>query len=86
MTPECDPIRIDLSALGQREYLKSAGICQDGVRPVHEVMQAAQFSHQVITGAQIEVIGVRQYQAGIQLAELVWCDRFYRGLSANWRK
>ncbi len=58
MAFEGDPVVIDLASLCQREDLVSARIGQHGMRPLHELVQSAQFGHQLIAGAQVEMIGI----------------------------
>ncbi len=86
MAFESHPIFIDLAHLGQGKDLEAAGIGQDGVGPVHKLMQAAHLCHQVRAGAQVEMIGVRQNQAGANFFQLGGGDCFDGGLGADRRK
>ena len=78
-----DAFFINFSAVGQREYLKAARIGQNGVRPLHEAVQAAQARHQCVAWAQVQVIGICQHQAGPQHFQLYRGDSFDGGLCAN---
>ena len=51
----------DLAQLCQAEHLKSAAVGQDGAVPAGELVQAAHVSHQLITGAQVQMVGVAQH-------------------------
>ena len=51
---------VDLARLGERKDLEAARIRQHGVRPLHELMQAAHVADDFIAGAQVEMIGVAE--------------------------
>src|SRR5258706_8486209 len=46
------------SQFGKAEDLIAAGVREDGARPGHELMKPAELARQLVTGAQIEMIGV----------------------------
>ena len=50
----------DLSDPRQAEHLESTGIGEDGARPGHEAVQAAQPPDQLVAGTKIEVVGVAE--------------------------
>ena len=58
MRAESNPGLGDGSAGGERHDLISAGIGQDGVRPIHEAVQSAQCGDALRPGAKHQVIGV----------------------------
>ena len=60
MRLEGDAVRVDLTQSGERHDLKSAGIRQDGSRPVHEPVQATQSGDAVRPRAEHQVIGIAQ--------------------------
>ncbi len=86
MTLEGDPVVVDLAGLGQREDLEAARIGQQGMRPLHEGVQAAQSRHQLVAGTQVEVVGVGQHQRSAQFVQLGGGERLDRGLRAHRRK
>ena len=51
---------VDLPRFGERKDLEAARIRQHGVRPLHELMQAAQVADDFIAGAQVEMIGIAE--------------------------
>ena len=53
----------DLAQAGEREDLEAAGIGKNGVGPGHEAMQAAELADELMTGAEVEVIGVGEEDA-----------------------
>jgi hypothetical protein len=54
-------LRGELADLGQGEHLEAAAVGQNRSVPVLELMQSAGLSERVQTGAEIEVIGVSEY-------------------------
>ena len=54
----------DLAQLGQAEHLEPAAVRQDGAIPLGELVQAAHLGHQLITGAQMQMVGVAQHDLG----------------------
>ena len=55
---EIHTLLLDPAQACQREYLKSAGICQDRPVPRHKAVQAAQIVHEAVTGSQMQMVGV----------------------------
>ncbi len=74
----------------QAEYLEAAAVCQDGVMPLHKVMQATKAGNQLRAGTQQQMIGVAQDNLSAERLQLCRCDRFDAGLCANrhidWRR
>ena len=56
---------------------------QDGLIPVHELMQTTHFGYQVIAGSQIQVVGVGQNQVGVDLGQVSGGQCFDGRLSPN---
>src|ERR1051326_2978685 len=50
----------DLAQSAQTEYLVTARIRENGVRPGHESVQSAQLADELVARAKVEVIGVGQ--------------------------
>ena len=44
----------------QAKHLESAGVCKDWAVPGHKFMQASAFLYQLITGTQVQVVGITQ--------------------------
>ena len=82
VTPSSSILRV----LRQRKDLEAARIGQHGMRPVHELVQPAHIAHQLVAGAQVEVIGVAEHQRGAQLSQLRRRERLDGGLRADRRK
>jgi hypothetical protein len=64
-------ILIDLAVIAQGEDLETARVSQHGVRPVHELVQTAHLGYQAVAGAQVQVVGVGEHQAGADFFELL---------------
>src|SRR4029077_20480299 len=73
----------DLAQLRQTENLKAAGVRQDYSGPRHELVQAAEFTHQFMPGPQIEVISIRENDFGAEFFQRLLRERFYGGRRAN---
>ena len=67
---EGDAILIELAQLGQRHHLKPAGIRQDRMRPVHELVQPAQLRDALGAGPQHEMVGIAQHDVRAQRPHL----------------
>lgn len=50
--------------------------------PAHETVQSSHFSHQLISGTQVQVVGVRQHQVSADFFELLGSNGFDRPLGA----
>ena len=74
MAGEGDALLRDLPQARQREHLKAAGIRQDGAVPPHEPVQSTHLPHHVITGAQVQMIGVGQLDLASQLLQIEGID------------
>ena len=61
----------DLTQLGQAEHLESAAVGQDGAVPAGKFVQAAHIGYQLITGAQMQVVGVAEHYLGADLLQIL---------------
>ena len=86
MTLEGHAFVVDLAGLRQREDLEAARVGEHGMRPPHELVQAAHVAHQFVAGTQVEMIGVAQDKRGIDVLEMFGRERLDRCLRANGRK
>ena len=60
MRAELHAIRRDLAQFTQAEDLEAAGVSQHGAVPAHELVDSAGAADQLVSGTEIEVIGVGQ--------------------------
>ena len=61
----------DLTELGQAEHLESAAVGQDGAVPAGKLVQAAHIGYQLVTGAQMQVVGVAEHHLGADLLQIL---------------
>ena len=66
--------------------MNAARVGEHGTRPLHELMQAALVSDELIAGAQVKMKSISQHQRGIDIFEMFGCERFSRGLLADRRE
>ena len=74
MGGEIDPLLLDLPQGGQGEHLKSAGVRQNGAVPVHKLVEAPHLPHDLIAGAQVQVVGVAELDLAPHLLQVVGGD------------
>ncbi|MPN00261.1 hypothetical protein SDC9_147455 [bioreactor metagenome] len=67
---EGDALLLNLPQGGQRKHLKPAGVRQNRAVPVHKLMKPAHLAHHLITGAQMQVIGVGKLDLTADLPEV----------------
>jgi hypothetical protein len=67
----------NLAQVVQAENLEAAGIGEDGSRPRHEAVQAAELADGFDSRTQIEVIGVAQKNLHAEFFENILRDRFH---------
>ena len=60
----------DLAQLGQAEHLEPTAVGQDGTVPLSEFVQTAHLGHQLITGAQMQMVGVAQHDLGTDVFQI----------------
>jgi len=73
----------DLAHGRKGEHLKAAGVREDRPVPAHEGVEAAEPSHQLIAGAQPQVISVAQDDLGADLFELGGGHTLHGSLGAH---
>src|SRR5262249_48870537 len=57
----------DLAQPGEAEHLKPAGVGKDRIGPRHESMQSPELADELVSGPQIEVIGIGEDGLGVEL-------------------
>lgn len=62
VTFEGHAVVVNFARLREREDLESARVRQHGTRPLHEAVQSAHLGHEVVAGAEVEMIGVAQHE------------------------
>ena len=60
----------DLAQLGQAEHLEPTAVGQDGTVPLSEFVQTAHLGHQLVTGAQMQMVGVAQHDLGTDVFQI----------------
>lgn len=60
MAVEGDPFFLDLPQGSQAEHLESPAVGEDGPLPPHKLVQAAPAVNQLVSGTDVEVVGVAQ--------------------------
>ncbi len=81
---EDDAFFDDFADTGEAEDLKSAGIGEDGARPGHEAVQSAEGADELVTGAQVEVIGIAEEDLDVEiLGEVALGEALDGGLGAD---
>ena len=70
-------------SIGEAEHLEPARIGEDRAVPAHERVQSAQRRHDLLTGPEGQVVGVRQEHPRPGGAELVGRHALDRGLGAD---
>src|SRR5215467_5269632 len=70
----------DLAKRGQTKDLIAAGIGEDGARPGHELMQAAEAANQIVTGSQVKMISVGEEDFRAEFFQGFLGERFHAGL------
>ena len=64
---ESHALFIDLTKAGQGKHLKSTAVGKDRAIPVHELMETTHLTHHIVTGTEMEMIGVAQLDLTAQL-------------------
>ena len=60
-----------LEEAGQGKDLEAAGIGEDGPVPPHEFVEATHLAHHLVTGTQVEVIGVGQLNLAAYILQIL---------------
>ena len=71
------PVSSILRRLRQRHDLEAAGIGEDRIGPVHELVQPAELRHPLRAGPQHEVIGVAEHHVGAERLHLIGIHRLH---------
>ncbi len=71
MALETHTVLGDPAQLLQAEDLEAAGVGENGAGPAHESMQATEALDALVTWPQVEVIGVAEDDAGIELEQVL---------------
>ena len=61
MGGKIDTLLLDLSQTGKTKHLESTGVCENRAIPGHELMQTTHLFHELVTGPQVEVVGVGKF-------------------------
>ena len=61
----------DLAQLCQTEHLKSAAVGQDGAVPAGELVQTAHVGHQLVAGAQVQMVSVAEHDLCADVLEIL---------------
>ena len=80
---ETDALFLNLVEFAQAEDLVAAAIGEDGTSPVHEAVQAAGPIDQLVAGTQVEVVGIAQNDAGVELFQILLGQGLDRGPGAD---
>ena len=61
----------DLAQLGEAEHLKSAAVGQDGAVPAGKLVQTAHVGHQLVAGAQVQMVSVAEHDLCADVLEIL---------------
>ena len=65
---EADALLADFAPVCKRKHLKTAAVGENGLIPVHEFMQTAQFTYDFITRTDVQMVGVGKLHLTAYLA------------------
>ena len=74
MTAELRTLFVDAHQWAKGDHLKSTRVGQDWSIPLHELMEAAEALHPLMSWAQIKVIRVRQNDLRAKRLQIVWIE------------
>ena len=80
---ELDAVVADLAHRRLREHLKAAAVSQDGLVPIHKLVQAARLLNKIVSGAKIEMIGVGEHDLRARLLDRGGRQRLDRRVGAD---
>ena len=83
MRLEDDAALVELAQLGEAHHLEAAGIGEDRMRPVHELVQAAELGDALGARRQHQMIGVGEHDVGAERAHLAGIHRLDRRRGAD---
>ena len=72
---EHDALFADLSERSQAEYLKPAAVCENRLVPVHKLVQAAELFHNLVSGTNVKMIGIGQFNLCTDLLQICGSHR-----------
>lgn len=70
MRMEVYALFLDFSQVCQRKYLESAGIGQHRTIPVHKLVKASHFFHDLISGTHVQMVRVAQLHLGADALQI----------------
>ena len=70
MAGEGDALLLDLPQRGQRKHLKATGVRQNRPIPIHKFMEAAHLPHHLVTGTEMQVVGVGQLDLAAHIFQI----------------
>lgn len=71
----------------EAKYLEAARIRENGAVPVHEAVEAAELADEFMAGAEVEVVGIRENDFGVEFrGEVIGGEPFHRRLRAHRHK
>ena len=79
MGGEVHALLLDSAQRGQREHLKSAAVGQDRSIPIHELVQAAHLTDNLVARADMQMVGVGQLNLTAQLLQILCGNRALDG-------
>ena len=77
MRTELEAVGLHLVQLAQAEGLKAAAVREYGLAPGIELVQAAAAGHQLVAGAQVQMIGVAEDDLSAEGVEIVGGKGFH---------
>ena len=83
---ELDAVFLDLAQVGQRKSLVAAAIGENRALPVHELVKAPKLANELMTGPEVEVVGVAKNDLGTQFFKIFRGDCLDSRLGSNRHK
>jgi hypothetical protein len=83
MTAELRTLFVDAHQWPKGYHLKSTRVGQDWSIPLHELVEATEALHPLMSWAQIEVIGIRKDDLGAERLQIFWVERLHCGVRAD---
>ena len=79
MGGEGHPFLLDFPQRGQGKHLKSAGVREDGAVPGHKLMEAPALLHNLIGGAQVQVVGIGKLHLAADVLQVLGAQGSFDG-------
>src|SRR5215471_14921846 len=83
MRAEIYSLLADLPEIAEAENLKTAGVRKQRPLPAHEFVESTQVAHQLVPGAQIEMVGVAENDLRAQLFQHILRNALHRSSSSH---